>query len=303
MGNFAPIALFVYNRPWHTQQTLNALAANEGAGESDLYIFSDGPKKNADPETLEKIREVREIIRSEKRFKKIILAEQEENSGLANSIINGVTKLVNEHGRIIVLEDDLVTSPVFLRFMNESLEEYVDDDRVVCITGYIYPVKEKLPGLFFLRGADCWGWATWKRGWEVFEADGKKLLDELEAKNLSHDFDFDGTYPYTQMLREQVEGKNSSWAIRWYASAFLNHQLTLYPGKSLVQNIGVDGSGTHSGTSGKWDVQLATKCPEQGVNGVGEDVAARAAVAQFFREMQSVPLGKRILNKFARLFS
>lgn len=300
---FAPVVLFVYNRPAHTRRVLEALQANDLAAESELFVFSDGPKAGADENDQRKIEEVRAIANEKNWCGTVHLIASEKNKGLAQSVIEGVTEIVNRFGKIIVLEDDLVTSPSFLRFMNESLDEYADDDRVISITGYTYPVKQKLTETFFLRGADCWGWASWKRGWDLFEKDGAKLLHEIETKNLSNDFDFDGTYPYTQMLRDQVEGRNASWAIRWYASAFLNNQLTLYPGKSLVQNIGVDGSGTHSGRNDKWDVQLAATCPDFRPNAIGEDENARAAFAGFFREMRSVPFTRRILNKFSRLFS
>ncbi len=143
--------------------------------------------------------------------------------------------------------------------MNDALDMYEEEESVACISGYIYPVKSKVSETFFLKGADCWGWATWSRAWNVFEKDGVKLLDELNRKNLGKEFDFDNTYPYTLMLKEQIEGKNNSWAIRWYASAFLKNMFCLYPGISLVQNIGIDGSGTHSGNSNKWEVELAAK--------------------------------------------
>ena len=127
--------------------------------------------------------------------------------------------------KVIVLEDDLVTSPHFLQYMNDGLGIYERDDRVISIHGYSYPVHGKLPETFFLRGADCLGWATWKRGWDLFEDDGQRLLNELERRNLTRSFDFDGSYPYTQMLRDQIAGSNSSWAVRWYASAFLRDKL------------------------------------------------------------------------------
>ena len=120
----APIILFVYNRPWHTEQTLRALMANELAVESELYIYADGPKPNATDEQLQKIREVRQLIRQEQWCGKVHVVESEKNKGLANSVINGVSEIVNKYGRIIVLEDDLKTSPTFLTYMNQALEYY-----------------------------------------------------------------------------------------------------------------------------------------------------------------------------------
>ncbi|KKO18108.1 MAG: putative methyltransferase [Candidatus Brocadia fulgida] len=222
----APIALFVYNRPWHLRQTVESLNKNELAEFSELFVFSDGPKSEADKE---KVLAVRKYIKTISGFKSVNIVEREQNLGLGNSIITGVTEIINRYGRIIVLEDDMISSPYFLRFMNEALEFYEDEERVASIHGYIYPLKTLLPETFFLRGADCWGWATWKRGWNLFETDGSKLLYELKKNNLLRKFDLNGTYPYTRMLKDQAKGKNHSWAIRWHASLFLKEKLTLYP--------------------------------------------------------------------------
>lgn len=242
---FAPVALFVYKRLWHTQETISALASNTLADQTELIIFSDGPKSEPDTEV---VGNVRSYIRTITGFKSIEIIERPENMGLANSIIDGVTNILTRYDKVIVLEDDLVTSPSFLTYMNNALELYKSDEEVISVHGYVYPVPETLPETFFLRGADCWGWATWKHGWRHFERDGKRLLRELIERNLEQAFDLDGGYPYTRMLKKQIEGKNDSWAIRWHASAFIENKLTLYPGKSLVQNIGNDSSGTHS-----WD--------------------------------------------------
>lgn len=240
----SPIALFVYNRPEHTQKTIEALLKNGLASQSELFIFSDAPKNEKAKEGVEK---VRAFIKSISGFKNITILEREENFGLAKSIIAGVTDIVNKYGRIIVLEDDLITSPYFLKYMNEALDMYEQEEKVISIHGYIYPVKYQLPETFFIKGADCWGWATWKRGWDLFESDGLKLLNELRTKNLTREFDLSGAYPYTQMLQGQIRGLNNSWAIRWHASAFLKNKYTLYPGRSLITNAGLDNSGTHTG--------------------------------------------------------
>ena len=245
MINLAPIALFAYNRPKHLLETLSALENNELASECVLYIYCDGPKINASKEQLEKIHEVRVIAKAEKRFNNVVVIEREINIGLAANIITGVTEIVNKSGKIIVLEDDLVTSVYFLQYMNDALNYYEEHQEVACIHGYIYPIKTPVPESFFLKGADCWGWATWKRAWNLFEPNGEKLLDTIILNNLENEFDFNNSYPYVQMLKDQIAGLNESWAIRWYASAFINNKLVLYPGESLVQNIGHDGSGTH----------------------------------------------------------
>lgn len=243
--HLAPIILFVYNRPELTRRTLESLANNKEATESILYIFSDGPKSDSTPDQLELVKSVREVIREKQWCGKVYILEKEENSGLAKSVLEGVSEIIKKYEKVIVLEDDLILSPFFLKYMNEGLELYQNEDRVISIHGYVYPIKEPLPETYFIRGADCWGWATWKRGWGLLETDGKKLLDLLRLKGLTKPFDFNNSYGYTKMLRKQVAGENNSWAILWYASAFLKDKLTLYPGRSLVSNIGNEGTGTH----------------------------------------------------------
>jgi hypothetical protein len=143
--------------------------------------------------------------------------------------------------------------------MNSALSIYADSEDIICIHGYVYPCRDRLPETFFIRGADCWGWATWRRGWKSFNSDGKYLLDQIKGHKLEHKFNFDGAYDFIGMLGDQIAGKNDSWAIRWNASAFLANKLTLYPGRSLVDNIGNDGSGTHNGSTNMFDVSLALK--------------------------------------------
>ncbi len=251
--NLAPIVLFVYNRPWHTLQTLESLMRNELADSSQLFIYSDGPKGGS-LEDAQKVEEVRKILRSQQWCKEVHVVESKVNKGLASSIIAGISEIINQYGTIIVLEDDMVSSQYFLQFMNDALGAYENNDSIISITGYIYPI-ENLPKLFFLKGADCWGWATWKRGWALFEQDGKQLLQQLKNNDLTYTFDLNGSYPYTQMLENQTIKKNDSWAIRWHASAFLSNKLTLFPGRSLIRNIGLDSSGTHCGNS----IELGTE--------------------------------------------
>jgi hypothetical protein len=246
----APIALFVYNRLSHTQQTIHALKKNALAKESDLFIFADGVKSASDSE---KVSALRNYLLTIDGFNSVTVTESHTNQGLANSIINGISRVLENHEEIIVLEDDMVTSPYFLTYMNQALSIYQSCEDVISIHGYIYPVKHSLPETFFLKGADCWGWATWKRGWALFEADGAKLLKELKQKKLTNEFDFNGSYGFTKMLVKQIKGQNNSWAIRWYAAAFLKNKLTLYPGRSLVNNIGNDTSGTHSWDSERFE--------------------------------------------------
>ena len=280
-SEFTPIALFVYNRPDHAIRTIDALKQNILAEDSELIIFSDAAKSETQAEA---VREVRKYICGVEGFKSVTIIERESNFGLARSIVDGVTAIVNKYGRIIVLEDDMVTSPYFLTYMNEALEKYANDDRVVSIHGYVYPVEPLLPEAFFLPGADCWGWATWSRGWACFNSDGLFLLDELNRRKQIRSFDLNGAYPFSKMLEKQIKGSNDSWAIRWYASAFLAGKLTLYPGRSLVHNIGNDNSGTHCGETAELDAKLSNTPINLSNVDIEPSQEARQAFEDFFRQ-------------------
>jgi hypothetical protein len=251
---YAPIALFVYKRLAHTKTTIESLLENKEAADSILYIYSDAAKNEKDAAAVQ---EVRDYIRTLSGFKELHIITQPQNRGLANSIISGVTQVIEKHGTVIVIEDDLLLSPWFLKYMNDGLASYERNDRVASIHGYTYPLQHTPPETFFLRGADCWGWATWARAWKVFNPDAAALLAELRSRNLESEFDFSGYAGNIRMLQNQIEGKIDSWAIRWHASAFLANMFTLYPGNSLVQNIGMDGGGTHSDTTTIFRTTLA----------------------------------------------
>ncbi|TXB65417.1 glycosyltransferase [Vicingus serpentipes] len=295
-NELAPIVLFVYNRPDHTKKVLESLSLNKEARNSLLYIVCDGIKENSTEENTLNINEVRKIADEENRFQEVKVIKHSSNNGLAKSIIEGVTNLFNKHDRLIILEDDLVTSPYFLNYMNNSLNVYQDDTEVVCISGYVYPIKKKLPETYFIKGADCWGWATWKNKWSIFNKNGEDLLNKIETQGLQNDFDFDSSYPYTQMLKDQVLGYNNSWAIRWYASSFLKHKYCLYPGVSLVQNIGIDGSGTHSGISNSWDVNLSKTAINIVKQPAIENKLAKKQFIKYFNSLKKVNKNNGILN-------
>ncbi|MDZ7760075.1 MAG: sugar transferase [Desulfovermiculus sp.] len=246
MKLISPIALFVYNRPWHTQQTIEALQKNELVSSSKLFVFSDGPKGEQDEI---KVKEVRDYIKSIQGFNDLQIIERESNWGLADNIIDGVTQIVNTYGRVIVLEDDLVTSPYFLRFMNEALEFYKDEKKVWHISGWNYPIDLKgLPDTFLWRVMNCWGWATWAERWQYFERDPEKLVRDFSKEEIKR-FNLDGAHNFWGQVKGNVEGRIRTWAIFWYATIFKNDGLCLNPTQKLVQNIGHDGSGTHCGKS------------------------------------------------------
>jgi hypothetical protein len=255
VSDLAPIVLFVYNRPDHTRRTLAALAANPLASDSDLIIYADGAKK---PEHALGVEQTRAVARLAKGFRSVSLLERESNLGLARSVISGVTAACDSYGRVIVLEDDLVVAPGFLAFMNQALDRYADSEKVMQISGYMFPVShpEELPEAFFSRLPTSWGWSTWRRAWSSFEPDAEVLLQRLRLSDLAA-FNLGGYFSYSQMLEEQSRGNLDVWGVRWYASMFLQGGLCLYLSGSLVSNIGMDGSGEHCGPSNAYDVVLS----------------------------------------------
>jgi hypothetical protein len=248
----SPIALFVYNRPVHTRRTVEALQKNDFAEQSNLVIFSDAPKSLKDAEAVNK---VRDCIRHIDGFKSVTIIERETNFGLAHSIIDGVTRLCDECGRVVVLEDDIVTSPHFLRFMNDALDMYEHEDQVLHISGSTYPIEDMADETFFLRVPLCWGWATWHRAWRHFakNSDVTSMFDEKMRAN----FNFNDSYHYWGQLEENAKGSINTWFVYWYATLFLRNGLALFPGRSLVKNIGMDGSGVHCGVSDVYEMQTS----------------------------------------------
>ncbi len=245
----SPIVLFVYNRPEHTLETLNALSNNSLSSQSVLYIFSDGEPNNCSNETIERIKQVRLIIREKQWCKEVIIKEAKQNQGLANSVINGVTEIITKHGKVIVLEDDLIPSHYFLDFMNRSLDLYEENQEIFQISGFSFPVKKikSENSSYFLPLTSTWGWATWKRAWDKidFECNDYSILKK--DKKLAYRFNFNGSYDYKKMFIQQMESqKISSWGIRFYWNAFKNNALILFPDKSLILNNGWDNSGRHN---------------------------------------------------------
>lgn len=247
---YAPIALFVYNRPVHAQETVRALQRSSIANESDLFVFSDAPKSH---EAQATVKQVRDYIKSIDGFRRITIVERTENRGLANSIVEGVTQMTRDFGRVIVLEDDLVTSPHFLEFMNMALDRYENDDRVMQIAGYMFPAKFSVTeDALFLPFISSWGWATWSRAWRHLDRREEDMERLLADAALRRQFDLNGRYKYSKILEAQLKKKVDSWAIFWYLSVFRRKGLSLFPKKSLVRNLGFDGTGVNC-TVSKFD--------------------------------------------------
>jgi hypothetical protein len=247
-SDLAPIALFVYNRLEHTRRTVEALCANELASDSDLFVYADAAKNDA---ATESVARVREYVRRVTGFKSVTVIERESNWGVDPSVIDGVTTLSRRFGKVIVLEDDMVTSPYFLNYMNSALVRYRENAQVMQISGFMFPIDSAEPGsTCFLKYATCWGWATWDRAWQHFEkipTRGYALLTSDRVRRRV--FNLSESYDYYGLLTQYVEGKTDAWDIRWYLSIFLRDGLTLFPQQSLIHNIGFDGTGVHCAPS------------------------------------------------------
>lgn len=246
MSGKTPVAFFAYNRPAHTERALRALAACEGVRECDLYFYADGPKDAAAEPAVQATREVLRRWATELGAK---LIEQPRNRGLAPSIAAGVTDLCERYGRVVVIEDDLVVSPDFLRYMRTSLDRYEHDERVMQVGGFtLSPPAGWQPDAFFLPITTTWGWGTWARAWRHFAwepRDREAAKADAEWQRL---FDMEGTCNFSSMLEDRLAGRNSSWGILWWYAVSRNRGLVLYPTKSLVWNGGFDGTGEHCGT-------------------------------------------------------
>ena len=244
MKNLAPIAVFTYNRLDLLKTLIQSLKKNSLSRNSTVYFFSDSWKSIADKK---KVLQVRNFIKNISGFKKKKIILRNKNFGLAKNLINGISFVLKKNKKIIVLEDDLELSNKFLKYINTGLNIYKYEKKVASIHGWSLPInyKKNIPDYFFIKGADCWGWGTWKRAWKKFNPDGNELLNKIKYLNLEKKFNLNNSFNYFKMLKDQVEAKNNSWAIRWHASMFLQNMLTLYPKISLVQNNGTE-YGTHS---------------------------------------------------------
>ena len=241
---WAPVVLFVYNRILHTKKTLESLRKNFLAKESTLYIYSDGGKNKEDQE---KVDEVRSYIKGLTGFGEMKIIERESNLGLADSIVDGVTSVINRHNKVIVLEDDIVTSPFFLKFMNDALKHYEREKKVMHISGWTYPVRFKEKKSTFLwRVMNCWGWGTWRDRWALYRRDADHIYKTYN-NDMIKAFDLDHSNIFWHQIINNKEGKIKTWAIFWYASIFSHKGLCLNPTKTYTLNIGRDGTGTNCG--------------------------------------------------------
>jgi hypothetical protein len=299
--NLSPIVLFVYNRPWHTRQTIKALQKNELADRSNLFIYSDGPKDERTKKTIQKIRKYIHTIDG---FKTVTIREREKNMGLAGSIIDGVTDVVNKYGRVIVLEDDLITSPFFLSYLNKALAFYEDYPGVFSISAYNHPA-ELMPfpadyefDVYCNLRNSSWGWATWINRWQRADWQVSDFDNFIACKNKKRSFNLGGE-DMVEMLSSQMKGEIDSWAIRWSYAHFKHNAISICPVFSYVHNIGHDGSGEHCNESDRYNINLmkAVKCP-QFINTIFVDERIMASFRNVYRKKR---LPARVLNFIVKI--
>lgn len=263
---FAPIALFTFKRPEHTLRTLQSLATNSEFADSPLIVFCDGARRDSERDAVEQSREVvRRWVHPHKR-----VIESDVNLGLARSVIRGVTQLCEEFGRVIVMEDDLLVSPVFLAFMNGALDRYAQSEGVFQVTGHMWPVQVSVPDdAFFMPLTNSLGWGTWQRAWRQLDREASAWPAIRSQRSRRRQFDLGGRFPFGAMMEKSLRGQVDSWAILWYLTVFQQRGVVLHPARSLVVNIGFDGVGTHSISEdrARYGSQFATQAvvrlPEQ----------------------------------------
>lgn len=297
IDQLAPIVLFTYNRLEHTKQTVEALQDNVYASESELFIYSDTPKNE---DVAVQIQTVREYLHSINGFKKITIVEREENWGLAKNIIDGVTRIVNQYGKIIVLEDDIVTSKFFLKYMNDALKIYENESKVIMINGYIYPIDNTaLPETFFVKLGGCWGWATWSDRWKYFSREPQKIRDSFTDEDI-YKFNFEGkAQGYFSQIVDNCEGRLYTWAIFWMVVVF-RRGYSLNPAQPLCKNIGNDASGVHCGTTNSFDVELNFRDIKKFPLDIVESDIAHMRVGDFMQKISHIPLWRKVLHHVKR---
>ncbi|MEO0702458.1 MAG: sugar transferase [Pseudomonadota bacterium] len=293
----APVALFAYARPEHLEKTLASLRANRRAQETPLIVFCDGARSSADAQSVER---VRQIAGSATGFKSLDVRVRAHNVGLATSIIEGVSQVCEAFGRVIVLEDDMIVSPTFLDFMNDALDTYAVQPKVWHITGWNYPIDiEGLQESFLWRGMNCWGWATWADRWVNFHKDPEQLISSWTLRQIDR-FNIDRAEPdFWGQVEANARGDLNTWAIFWYATIFRQNGLCLNPSKSLVLNIGLDGSGEHCGpdVSTLQSRDLKPSRHHRFPTDLAENTVALARIKTVFGQQRHISFNKKIRRR------
>lgn len=246
----APVIVFGYNRIEKLARCLEAVEVAANGRNKELFIFVDGAKNSEDAEKVFKVQQFAKRY-SSTAFSRIHTVCREDNKGLAASVIDGVTEVINSYGAVIVVEDDLVISSSFISFCDDVINQYENNQSIWSVGGWI---PESVEGVaktdaFLSFRAECWGWATWKDRWNKVDWN---IIDYLSDFRLSfskrRSFNKAGN-DMAYMLDEYYEGKNHSWAIRFAYSQWKNRSYTVCPRYSLVRNDGLDGQGTNCHTT------------------------------------------------------
>lgn len=295
-----PIVLIAFNRPDHLRRTLESLERNKGAARSRLFAFLDGPRDEKD---VAAVKAVRKVVEERRWCGSVEIIAREKNLGCARSTIDGVTTVCRDAGRVIALDDDLDLSPWFLEFIEAALDRYAETEKVMHISGYMYPVESQQPQrALCLPILSPWGWGTWWRAWQHYDTEfvGYKAL--VRDENLRREFDLDGYFPQFHLLESSLCGKIDSWATRWYLTLFMRRALSLFPSVSLVKNTGFDGSGLHcSADFARPEDHLANlplrKFPET----IEVDEAVLAQVREHLRQSWPAPPRRGIARRLAQV--
>jgi len=240
-----PIVIFLYKRPHHAQQLLDSLQKCSRLEECEVFIYCDGVKKPADAAGVQETRSIADEFASRNNAS---VVKRGQNMGLARSIVDGVSQMCAQFGRVIILEEDFILHPYFLDFMLQSLDRYADEEKVAQVAGFSFPINRSLGSdAYFMPIISIWGWATWRRAWNLFSWETLPALETLgNNSEIQHKFDVDGSYPYTDMLRQVAKGQLDAWAVLWYWQTFTRNMLTLSPRESLVWQNGFDDSAVHT---------------------------------------------------------
>lgn len=288
----APVVLFTYNRLEHLRQTIEALKGSELAVESELYIFSDGARTIQDKETIS---DVRHFLDSVTGFKNVRIKARKENMGLAESVITGVNEVLQQHDRVIVLEDDLVTSPDFLSYMNDCLSVFESRSDIFSISGYSPNIS--IPDtykydIYLSYRPNSWGWATWKDRWQKVDWAVSDFESFISKKHLRKNFERGGRDAAIMLLR-QMTGRINSWAIRFYYACHKQNGVCIYPVVSRLRNIGTDGSGTNLGRTNKYNIPYELG---QASSSLDPDIQINQEITQNFARFYKPSTIRRIIN-------
>jgi hypothetical protein len=288
MSDLAPVALFVYNRVEHTRKTISALQKNVLAAETNLIIFSDASKNITDQLC---VNAVREYIKNISGFSDVTIIYRDSNYGLSRSISDGVTQVINEHNKVIVLEDDLIPHDYFLTYMNDALNYYKDNPKVMNVNAYVLPSINNNGEVFFTRLPTSWGWGTWRDRWQYYNRDPLQSIKNFNTKD-QHHFDFDSEFPFFRTILRNGKGELNTWSIFWYETVFKRRGLCVSPPVSLIYNSGNDGSGVNSKTTQDFHVELQNVSSIVYVDSVAESKEVFENMKAFYRSTHNGLLTK-----------